>query len=464
LAKSSGSTSRSENLRSIAVTVLADVVFQQLNLDQALAAHSAALRRLSNADVSLLKAICFGCLRDWLALLELSQHYLQKPIRNKDRLLQVVLVVGIYQLLSMRVPDHAAISQTVSVVEVIGKGWAKAMINAVLRAVQRDRDNGGLPPAKSPPARFNHPAWLLDRIEQDWPQQKAQIIAANNQQAAMDLRSNRLYWQREQALDALRQAEIAASPIDGLDCGLRLATAQDVAHIPQFHQGGFSVQDAAAQLAAPLIDLHPGQRVLDACAAPGGKTAHLLETQPGITLLAIDIEKPRVALIGENLRRLRLHGDDGQPGSVSQAGGEVRIITADAANAQQWWQQQPFDRILLDAPCSATGVIRRHPEIKLLRQADDIARLSRQQQRILEQLWPLLQSEGMLLYVTCSILRQENDEVIAAFIDAHKDTVMLQTLQLPWGRATAFGWQILPGDNDSDGFYYACLKKRNSAA
>jgi len=448
-----GATARIAKPRAIAVVLISDVVFQQLNLDQALARHAKLVQALAPRDVALVKALCFGCLRDWLGLMELSQHYGQKPIRNKDRQLRVVLALGIFQLLSMRVPDHAALDQTVSVLDEIGRGWAKAMVNAVLRSLQRDRDKQQLPALVSTAARYQHPQWLLERFESDWPKQFEQIVAANNQQAAMDLRCNRLHWSREQALSALEKAGIAAEALPELENGLRLIEAMDVAAIPEFHLGGFSVQDAAAQLAAPLMKLEAGQRVLDACAAPGGKSAHMLETQPDIELHAIDIEVSRVALIQDNLTRLRLDQQSGR-----------RIEARDAADVLSWWDNKPYDRILLDAPCSATGVIRRHPEIKLLRQEDDIEQLSAQQRRILEQMWLLLKSGGMLLYVTCSVLRQENDDVIAAFVAAHSDSVMPRALALPWGRATAFGWQILPGDLQSDGFYYACLEKRESAS
>lgn len=452
MAKRSHPAAPAPNLRATAVNVIAAVVFQQIKLDQALAAESRELNRISSRDIGLIKALCFGCLRDWWRLIELSQRYLKKPIRRKDRVLEVVLVLGIHQLLSMRVPDHAALNQTVAVLDAIDMRWAKAMVNAVLRAVQRDRDSQVLQPAHSREAQFNHPAWLLERIQQDWPQQAQQIYSANNQQAAMDLRCNRLHWTRAQALAALQQADIAADEIVGVESGVRLRNAHDVSEIPQFLDGGFSVQDAAAQLAAPLIDVHDGMRVLDACAAPGGKTAHLLETQPNIELLAIDIEPARVALIQDNLQRLHL------------TAGNCRTAVVDASLDPVWWDGRPYQRILLDAPCSASGVIRRHPDIKLLRQAEDINRLSQQQLRILQQLWPLVQSGGMLLYVTCSILRQENDDVIKSFIDAEAGSVLLQPLQLPWGRATAFGWQILPGDKESDGFYYACLQKRDTAS
>jgi len=331
------------------------------------------------------------------------------------------------------------------------------MVNAVLRAAQRDREQQCLPEPAAAEALTKHPAWMLAQIQRDWPQQFEQIIAANNCQASMDLRCNQHYWSPQQALQALLDAGIAAAPIDGADAAIRLHKALEVGDIPGFEQGGFSVQDAAAQLAAPLLLAQEGERVLDACAAPGGKSAHLLELQQ-LSLHAIDIEPARVALIEDNLRRLRLW-----PNPSGDASCNIQIEARDAADALSWWDKTPYQRILLDAPCSASGVIRRHPEIKLLRQADDIERLAQQQTRILQQLWPLLQSGGMLLYVTCSIFRRENDDVIAAFLEEQADSATLQTLKLPWGRATAFGWQILPGDNESDGFYYACLRKRDTA-
>lgn len=429
-----------QNPRATALDVIHQVVYQGHSLDQAFASQAKLLEGLDAREKSLAKALCFGVIRDWLQLRSLLAAYLSKPVRKKDQILNVVLALGAYQLLSMRVADHAALDQTVSLLARIGKTWAKGMVNAVLRAVQRDRDAQALKPGS---AEANHPQWIVQRLQQDWPQHWQQVVAANDLQASLDLRCNQRFWSRAQALEALKQAGIDANEIAGVDCGIRLQHAVEVEQIPQFAQGGFSVQDAAAQFAAPLLAVQAQQRVLDACAAPGGKTAHILERYDVSELLAIDIDPQRLQRVEENLERLGL---------------QAALQAQDAAKVADWWDGKAFDRILLDAPCSASGVIRRHPDIKLLRQDSDIAQLAALQQIILQQLWPSLKSGGILLYVTCSVFREENDNVIAAFVQ-NQAGVEPQPLTLSWGRATRYGWQILPGDNDSDGFYYACLKK-----
>jgi 16S rRNA (cytosine967-C5)-methyltransferase len=265
----------------------------------------------------------------------------------------------------------------------------------------------------------------------------------------MWLRVNRRRLTRAAYLDALMAQGIGATAADSCPDAVRLATPMDVDQLPGFAVGDVSVQDAAAQLAAPLLDAHSRMRVLDACAAPGGKTAHILERTPDVgELVALDRSPERLTQVEDNLRRLGL---------------EARIITGDAARPSGWWDGTPFERVLLDVSCSATGVIRRHPDIKLLRRAADVEALRQEQYSLLEALWPLLARRGRLLYATCSVLRAENQRVIGAFLAARSDAVeatLPSDLQVPGIRTPGEpGLQILPGAAGMDGFYYACLER-----
>ena len=277
-----------------------------------------------------------------------------------------------------------------------------------------------------------------------WPENLDAIIDADNQRPPMALRVNRCRTSREHYLGNLLAAGHVAHPIPHTDDGIALGIPIDVKELPGFIDGAVSVQDGAAQLAAPLLDVRPGDRVLDACAAPGGKTAHLLEMQPQLAeLVAIDKDGNRAERIRRNLQRLKL---------------QANIIVDDAAHPDNWWNGKPFNRILLDAPCSATGVVRRHPDIKYLRRASDIASLVAVQQCLMEALWPILDSGGMLLYVTCSVLPDENVAQVKWFLGRHTDAIV-RPLDVAWGHPCDIGRQILPGENGMDGFYYACLNK-----
>ncbi|MHB8550760.1 MAG: 16S rRNA (cytosine(967)-C(5))-methyltransferase RsmB, partial [Acidiferrobacterales bacterium] len=291
---------------------------------------------------------------------------------------------------------------------------------------------------------FSHPSWLLRRLQQAWPRQWEQICRQNNTRPPMTLRVNCLRSTRDDYLAELARNQIAARPVAYLECGVTLEHTLPVALMPGFARGQVSVQDAAAQLAATLVDAHAGDRVLDACAAPGGKAAHILERAPAVSLTAVDIEARRLGRLHGNLNRLGL---------------EARVVTGDASEPAGWWDGVAFDRILLDAPCSGTGVIRRHPDIKLHRTEDDIARLRRLQARLLDGLWPLLRPGGKLLYVTCSIFPDENGDQIGAFLERTGDAAVAP-LYLPCGQPDKTGWQILPGENDMDGFYFSGLQKR----
>jgi 16S rRNA (cytosine967-C5)-methyltransferase len=316
------------------------------------------------------------------------------------------------------------------------------LVNAVLRRWQRERTTRLAALDADPQTRHAHPAWLARTIARDWPTQAEAVLAADNREPPLMLRANRRRTTREALLDRLRTDGQTAEPHAWLADAIVLPHSTDVTRLPGFADGLFAVQDGAAQVAADLADARDGQRVLDACAAPGGKACHLLE-RADLELVALESEPKRAERIGQNLARLHLRAD---------------VVVGDAGEPSAWWDGRPFDRILVDVPCSATGVLRRRPDVRLHRRADDIPALAAQQRRILAALWPLLAPGGRLLYVTCSLLRAENEGVLAPFLAAHADARAVP-FELPAGQAAAVGWQILPGDGDLDGMYYAALEK-----
>ena len=428
--------------RAAAAKAIAQVIAEGQSLSSVMPKWQA---RVAERDRALLQELVYGTLR-WHGRLDaLIKPLLRKPFKKKDSDIEALLRVGLYQLLYMRVPDHAAVSATVAASRGLGKPWAKNLCNGILRNFQRDADRLQARADADLASRYAHPAWLVDSLTQAYPDQWQTLLQANNQHPPMTLRVNALHHSRDDYLQRLRQAGIGARPTHHSAVGITLDQAVDVSRLPGFDQGWVSVQDEAAQLAAPLLDLQPGQRVLDACAAPGGKTAHILEQQPQLQrLLAIDSEATRLTRLEATLSRLGLHAD---------------IATADAARPQEWWDGAAFDRILLDAPCSASGVIRRHPDIKWLRRAEDIDALAQTQGRILNALWPLLKPGGMLLYVTCSVLPRENQLQLQRFLAAHNDA-REQAIAASWGHRRDVGRQIIPGEENMDGFFYACIRKQ----
>lgn len=430
------------NTRLIAATVLAHVIAQRRSLSMAL---PSAIASLPARDKAFTQALCYGVLR-WLPRLEyIAQKLLRKPLRSRDADLYALLLVGLYQLMELRVPSHAALSETVTAAEDLGKPWAKKFINAILRAYLRNEAALQAQLAAHEVAHTAHPRWLLEAIRRHWPGQWTQIIAANNSHPPLGLRVNRLRCSRDSYLQQLQQRGISASAIPHTECGITLEEPREVTTLPGFIEGQISVQDGASQRVAPLLNLAPGQRVLDACAAPGGKTGHILELEPRLdTVIALDQDIARLERLRDNLKRLQL---------------SACILQGDALQPDTWWDGVPFDRILLDAPCSGSGVIRRHPDIKTLRREDDIPRLAALQRRLLLALWPLLAPGGLLLYCTCSVLPMENEQQIIEFLTTHPHA-RERPLQVPWGLPRAAGRQLLPGTESLDGFYYACLEKR----
>lgn len=439
--------------RALAAEALVQVLFERRSLSAVLPQYLAQIPPSDKqaSERALLQEMCYGVLRWQPRLTAILQHLMRKPLKARDADIHALLLLGLYQLIYMRTPDHAAVTETVSAVKALNKAWASGLINAVLRGYVRDAQRIATEVDRDDAAAYAHPAWLLNAIKNAQPLCWQAILTANNQHPPMTLRVNARHMDRAAYLQALQAADIAAHAAPHTSHGITLAQPIDVEHLPGFRDGWVSVQDAAAQLAAPLIKAQPGQRLLDACSAPGGKTAHILESQPDIALIALDNDGQRLKRIGETLQRLGLDID-----------GSARVQQGDAATPTTWWDGIPFDSILLDAPCSATGVIRRHADIKTLRRAEDIMALAEQQARILEALWPLLrpakEGGGMLLYVTCSILPQENQQQIMRFLANHPDAHE-QPIIAEWGHPMEVGRQVLPGEDAMDGFYYARLVK-----
>jgi 16S rRNA (cytosine967-C5)-methyltransferase len=405
-----------------------------------------ALPDVAPKDRALVQELCYGVLRWWLRLQWIAQQLLERPIKSKDRDLEMLILIGFYQLLYMRIPSHAAVAETVEGAKSLGKPWAKGLINGVLRNLMRNQDELLDAISNDTSAELSCPQWLLEEIKKAWPQKWREILTAANDRPPMSLRVNLKRCSRAEYAEKLLAESVAAKPIPHVSTGLVLDRAQDVFDLPGFKDGLVSVQDGGAQFAAELMDLEPGQKVLDLCAAPGGKTCHILEIAPdGVSITAVDISSKRLQRVQENLDRLSL---------------EAKLHTGDAAQPSGEWAEQDYDRILLDVPCSATGVIRRHPDIKLLRRSEDIAALAKLQQKIIQSAWSLLKPGGVLLYVTCSLLPQENEEQIDNFLSNTSDAAELP-VEGPWGHARSFGRQTLPGEESMDGFFYARLQKQS---
>ena len=431
--------------RALAAEVLADVALRGTSLRDRL--QPAQARLADPRDRALLTALCNEGARWWLRFDKALDGLLQQPLRKREPALHALLVLGLVQLEILRLPPHAAVAATVEATRALQRGGFAKLVNAVLRRWQRERETLNAQLDARPETRSAHPGWMIDAFRRDWPQRLDALLAANNAPAPPMLRVNARRDTREATIAELAATGIDATPHPWLRDALTLAAHADIARLPGFAAGRFSVQDGAAQCAADLLDLRDGLRVLDACAAPGGKTFHMLE-RADIAVLALEREPARATSIQVGLKRLGLHAD---------------IRTADAGSPDDWWDGKPFDRILLDAPCSATGVIRRHPDIKLHRRAGDLAELARGQRRLLDSLWPLLATGGRLVYATCSVLREENQQVVAGFLDGHPDARAI-ACQLATGHAAGSGQQILPGEDGLDGMYYAVLVRSSLIA
>jgi len=426
------------NTRAAAADILVEVVREGRSLTSAL--EQAFTNEFSAKDRTFIQAVCYGVLRWYWRLNPLLALLTRKPI--KDDRIRMIALIGFYQIGHMRVAPHAAVSETVEAVQY--DAWAKPLINAILRNYQRNREELESQLDASPSSALAHPQWLYDKIRRDWPDQVESILKANNEHPPLTLRANLTKGSREQFQVKLNEAGMASLSLEQVPTAIVLVEATSTELIPGFKSGELSVQDAAAQIAATLLDLAPGQRVLDLCAAPGGKTCHILEACPELSeLVALDVDAVRLERVKSNLTR---------------GGLTAHLITGDATQPSSWWDGSPFDRILVDAPCSATGVIRRHPDIKVLRKPQDIARLAETQRMILEAAWTMLAPGGTLVYATCSVLRQENSDVISAFLGEHPEAKESLLPEI-FGQAQPHGRQILPGTDGMDGFFYARLEK-----
>ncbi|MEJ2106009.1 MAG: 16S rRNA (cytosine(967)-C(5))-methyltransferase RsmB [Acidiferrobacteraceae bacterium] len=430
---------RAEPPRLQAARALFRIVDEQRSIDSVMATIA------EGRDRALVQELVYGGARWYHQLDAIAELLLQKPFKARDRELHMLLILGLYQLRHLDTRAHAAVHETVEAVAAAGKPWARGVLNACLRRAQREADDLDARVDRDPVLRFSHPRWLIQQLQEAYPNQWEAILDANNQRPPLHLRVNRRRISRTDYLARLAEADMTAAALPASDVGIALAQAVPVTALPGFSDGLVSVQDGAAQYSAELLDLAPGQRVLDACAAPGGKATHILEREPGIASLWMVEQSPeRATMIDENLLRLGLEG---------------KVCTADAAAPGTWWDRQPFQRILLDAPCSATGVIRRHPDIKLHRTPEQVRHVVELQARLLDALWPLLDRGGKLLYVTCSVLPGENALQIGDFLARAADAVPV-ALELAGAPRGEDGVQLLPGQQDGDGFYYACLAKK----
>ncbi|MBC7183287.1 MAG: 16S rRNA (cytosine(967)-C(5))-methyltransferase RsmB [Marinobacter sp.] len=399
-----------------------------------------ALNRLPLNERPELQALCYGTCR-WFHRLdgELSGR-LKKPLRKPDRIVHHLMLVALFQLRFSQQATYAVLNETVEACRALDKPHLTGLVNGVLRAAERE----GMPAPSDDAARFSHPLWMVEKLRHNWPDDWQQILDANNAQAPMTLRVNALRFGRDEYLGLLAEAGIDASATQFAPHGIQLARPVPVDHLPWFADGAVSVQDEAAQLCTTLLDLAPGQRVLDACAAPGGKTCAILESCAGLDeVVAIDESADRLPRVQENLDRLDL---------------DATLTQADAAATDQWWDGRAFDRILLDVPCSASGVIRRHPDIKLLRRESDIVPLATIQLGLLDAMWAILKPGGRLVYATCSVFPQENHRIIQRFCKQQTDAILVEP-DAQWGRDMGAGRQLLPNPDSHDGFFYAVLEK-----
>ena len=385
----------------------------------------------------LIRELAFGTCRHYFSLRSDLDARLSEPLRERHQDVYALLLVGLYQLRHLRIPDHAAVSETVAGARVLGKPWARALVNGVLRGATR---------SPAPPAadeeRWEHPAWLIEALRAAWPDDHAALLEANNTRAPMAIRVNRAK-NDVMAYRALLDAGGFAHRPGLAPASLVLETPTAASRLPGYDQGWAAIQDEAAQLAATLLPCSKGARVLDACSAPGGKAFALLEAEPTLALTALDASEVRLGRLRTEAKRLGHR--------------PAQILTGDATGTA-WWDGTPFDAILLDAPCSGTGTLRRHPDIKVSRTPPDVRAASRLQRALLAGLWRVLSQRGSLLYCTCSVLPEENDAVIEGFLAATPDASPV-SLDAPWGRPTAHGRILLPSPGGPDGFYYARLVK-----
>ena len=432
--------------RSLAAYAVARILREGVTLDAALKdAVAAADPRLAPS----VRSLSYGAVRGYYRHEAILGRLLSTPVRSLDFLVRALLSVALYELEDERTPEYAVVDAAVQTAKATDAVRAAGLINAVLRRYLRERKTLDADIARNPATRHASPIWLADRLREDWPVRWTQLLAAGDSQAPMWLRVNPRRSTADEYLEQLREAGISARAELRVPQAVALDSPCDVHDLPGFAQGVVSVQDVGAQCVAFPLGLAAGQRVLDACAAPGGKTALIAEREPDLAhLLAVDIDPQRLARVGENINRGKLRAE---------------VVVGDAGAPEGWWDGVPFDRILLDAPCSALGVIRRHPDIRLRKSPSDIDKLPQLQRRLLDSAWRLLAPGGRLVYATCTVTRSENRDLLGAFLRSTPDafTVPAEAWE-GWpnfGEADEYGRQILPGEAGADGFYYAALTK-----
>lgn len=433
------------NSRQVALRICLQVVQHGQSLSRQLETHLASIR--DARDKAFCTELCYGLCRYYFVLTQQLDGLLQKPFKSRDRDVQVILLLGLYQIRFMRVEDHAAVNESVKLLRTTKKAWARGLVNAVLRSYLRQlskQQQSEIGQLTQQEQLMAYPDWIRARIEKDWGPQSSALLVAGNQRAPMVLRVNTDATNRDDYLNLLTAQSIAARAHPLIAQAIILQKPLEVEKLPGFKEALVSVQDSAAQIAAGLMQCQPGMRVLDACAAPGGKTLHIMQSCKNIDMVALDKDELRLRRVAENLQRADL---------------TAQITCGDACNPQTWFEGNRFDRILLDAPCSASGIIRRHPDIRLLRQPRDINKLVTLQQQLLASMWGLLKPGGRMVYSTCSIFKAENEDQVAIFLSSHQDSVERPLNTVQWGIQRPVGRQILTGSNDMDGFYYACLEK-----
>jgi 16S rRNA (cytosine967-C5)-methyltransferase len=432
------SSTQASRLRADAATILFRILEQGQSSRQCLADKQAHYKQ--PRDKAWLQEMVFGSLRRLPTLQFWVRQSLQNPLKGNKKVIEHLLMIGFYQLAYSRVSPHAAVAETVNATKHLKAETLKNLVNAVLRNFQRSELIKTQPEGNAAKAGFSN--WIYHAISEAYGDDADDIVEATNEKAPLWLRVNQQQIKKDTFCDALKQKNIEFTLSDNHHSAVILAHSTEITELPGYHKGWFAVQDGAAQLAATYLAPTQDERLLDCCAAPGGKTCHLVEIEPSIDCIALDNDKKRLTRLSENLQRLRLN---------------ATVLCADATQPNKWWDGKPFDRILLDAPCSATGVIRRHPDIRWLRKKQDIEPLVAIQQRLLNTLWELLKPGGTLLYATCSILPEENQKQITHFLTTQSNARLVPLLNNE--NTVNPGRQILPGEENMDGFYYARLQK-----
>ena len=399
-------------------------------------------------QLALFKEICFGTIRWYYRLEAILNHCLNTPMDSKNNDIKYLICNGLYQLTEMNTAPHAVVNETVQAARLLNKSWACKLVNRILRQFTRNQAQILKTIKQNDAHWYAYPEWLLKKIQQDWPDNWMRIIEGSNQKPPLSLRINQQKTSPLGYVSLLKKDQITAQVNEQYPHAVIINAPKPTHELPGFEHGLFSVQDLAGQYVADLLELEPNHNVLDACAAPGSKTCHIVETEPNLNkIVAIDIDAERLLRVKQNFIRLGLPQD------------KLKMVLEDATHTKQWWDGTLYDRILLDAPCSATGVIRRHPDIKILRKETDIEKQSQVQLMLLKSMYTLLAPGGLLLYTTCSILEQENEKIIHRFLKDHKK-VQCKKLSIPNAINLKHGCQLLPSQQGSDGFYFALLQKK----